>query len=351
MKPTETQMYNALLRRDSSFEGIFVVAVKTTGIFCRPTCHARKPKRENVDFFSSTKDALAHGYRPCKVCSPMVPKGDFPDWIRSLLDQVKNDPTLRLTDYEIRKQKMDPNRVRRWFKTNHKMTFQAYLRSIRLGQAFGRLTKGGKVIDAAFDSGYESLSGFTDAFKKLTGTNPSKSLTKNIIHTYQISTPLGPMIAGAVKEGICLLEFTDRRGFETQLKVLQKRFEAKIVTSSNPLIEILKKQLNEYFDGKRKTFDLPIAAPGTEFQKKVWKALQEIPHGETRSYRDQAIAIGNLKAVRAVAKANGDNRIAIVIPCHRVIGSNGDLVGYAGGLERKKFMLDLEKNLKQEKYN
>lgn len=344
VQPTENQMYKALLERNSSFEGIFVVGVKTTGIFCRPTCHARKPKRENVDFFKSTKEALAHGFRPCKVCSPMIPKGDFPGWIDSLLTKVKNDPTIRLTDYEIRKQKIDPNRLRRWFKTHHKMTFQAYLRSLRLGQAFGRLTKGGKVIDAAFDSGYESLSGFTDAFKKLTGTNPSKSSSKDVIHTYQISTPLGPMIAGAVKEGICLLEFTDRRGFETQLKVLQKRFNAPIVTSVNPLLEKLKKQLEEYFSGKRKKFDLPIAAPGTEFQKKVWKALQDIPHGETRSYRDQAIAVGNAKAVRAVATANGANRIAIIIPCHRVIGSNGELVGYAGGLERKKFMLDLESN-------
>jgi AraC family transcriptional regulator of adaptative response/methylated-DNA-[protein]-cysteine methyltransferase len=343
MRLTDDKMYKALLERNSSFEGIFVVGVKTTGIFCRPTCRAKKPKRENVDFFKSTKEALAHGFRPCKVCSPMIPQGDFPDWIKPLMTQAKTNPTLRLTDYQIRKQKIDPNRVRRWFKTHHKMTFQAYLRSIRLGQAFGRLTKGGKVIDAAFDSGYESLSGFTDAFKKLTGANPSQTNSKNVIYTYQISTPLGPMIAGAVKEGICLLEFTDRRGFETQLKVLQKRFEAPIVTSTTPLLEKLKKQLEEYFAGKRNKFDLPIAAHGSDFQKRVWKALQEIPHGETRSYKDQAIAIGNQKAVRAVAKANGENRIAIIIPCHRVIGSNGDLVGYAGGLERKKFMLDLER--------
>lgn len=342
MRLTDDQMYKALLEKNSSFEGIFVVGVKTTGIFCRPTCTARKPKRENVDFFKTTKDALAHGFRPCKVCHPMKAKGDFPEWMKPLMDLVKENPTVRLNDYEIRKHKIDPNRLRRWFKANHKMTFQAYLRSLRLGQAFGHLTKGGKVIDAAFDSGYESLSGFTDAFKKLTGTNPSKSTSKNIIHAYQITTPLGPMIACSVKDGICFLEFTDRRGFETQIKTLQKRFEAAIVTSSSPLIEKLKKQLDEYFTGKRKDFDIPVSAPGTDFQKKVWQALQKIPYGETRSYQQQAIIVGDKKAVRAVARANGENRIAIVIPCHRVIGSNGNLTGYAGGLERKKFLLDLE---------
>lgn len=343
MRLTDDQKYNALVAKDSSFEGIFIVGVKTTGIFCRPTCTARKPKRENVDFFADTKAALAHGYRPCKVCMPMTAKGDFPEWMKPLMDAIKNDPSARFKDFEIRKHKIDPNRLRRWFKANHKMTFQAYLRSIRLSQAFGHLTKGGKVIDAAFDSGYESLSGFTDAFKKLTGKNPSKTTNNDVIHAYQITTPLGPMIACSVKDGICFLEFTDRRGFETQIKTLQKRFEAAIVTSSSPLIEKLKKQLDEYFAGKRKKFDLPIAAPGTDFQQKVWKALQNIPYGETRSYQQQAIAMGDKKAVRAVATANGANRIAIVIPCHRVIGSNGNLTGYAGGLERKKFLLDLEK--------
>ncbi len=343
MRLTDDQKYKALLEKNSSFEGIFIVGVKTTGIFCRPTCTARKPKRENVDFFPGTKEALAHGFRPCKVCKPMTPKGDFPEWMKPLMKQIKDDPTSRFTDYEIRKHNIDPNRLRRWFKANHKMTFQAYLRSIRLGNAFGHLTRGGKVIDAAFDSGYESLSGFTEAFKKLTGTNPSKTTNKDVIHAYQITTQLGPMIACSVKDGICFLEFTDRRGFETQIKTLQKRFEAPIVTSSSPHIEKLKKQLDEYYTGKRTKFDIPLSVPGTDFQKKVWQMLEAIPYGETRSYRDQAIAIGDKNAVRAVARANGENRIAIVIPCHRVIGSDGKLVGYAGGLERKKFLLDLEK--------
>jgi AraC family transcriptional regulator of adaptative response/methylated-DNA-[protein]-cysteine methyltransferase len=212
MKLNNDQMYKALIERNSSFEGIFFVAVKTTGIFCRPTCTARKPKRENVDFFSSTKEALAHGFRPCKICNPMTPKGDFPTWLKPLMIQIKNNPTARFKDFEIRKHNIDPNRLRRWFKANHKMTFQAYLRSLRLGQAFGHLTQGGRVIDAAFDSGYESLSGFTEAFKKLTGTNPSKSINQDVNHNYQVTPPHGPMIAADVKDGICFIEFTDRSG-------------------------------------------------------------------------------------------------------------------------------------------
>lgn len=167
-------------------------------------------------------------------------------------------------------------------------------------------------------------------------------MNNNVIHTYQMTTPLGPMIAAAVKDGICFLEFIDRRGFETQIKTLQKRFQAPIVTSTNKHIEKLKKQLTEYFDGKRVEFSVPLSAPGTDFQMKAWRALSKIPYGETRSYLDQAVAVGNKKAFRAVARANGENRIAILIPCHRVIGANGKLTGYAGGLERKQFLLDLE---------
>jgi len=340
------KMYKALLNRDKAFEGLFFVAVKTTGIFCRPTCSARKPKRENVEFFANTKEALHHGYRPCKVCLPMTSLGETPDWMKTLMKDISSDLSERFNDASIRRRGLDPNRVRRWFKKNHNMTFQAYLRSLRLGQAFGHISKGGKVIDTAFEHGYESLSGFTDAFKKLTGTSPKISRGTDMISVHQILTPLGPMIAGATKDGICLLEFIDRKGIETQLKSLQKKLEAPLVTSLNSHIKKLKTQLDEYFAGDRRDFDLDLVTPGSDFQKKVWKVLQTIPYGKTRSYKEQAVAVGNPAAVRAVARANGMNRIAIVIPCHRVIGSNGEPVGYAGGVWRKKHLLDLEKNKK-----
>jgi AraC family transcriptional regulator of adaptative response/methylated-DNA-[protein]-cysteine methyltransferase len=167
--------------------------------------------------------------------------------------------------------------------------------------------------------------------------------SKKIISVARILTPLGPMFAGAIDDGVCLLEFTDRRMFETQIQRLRKLVNAELIPGEHAHFAALGRQLDEYFNRKRRQFDIPLVLPGTEFQKSVWAALQKIPYGATQSYEDQAIAIGNPRAVRAVATANGDNRIAIIIPCHRVIAKNGKLAGYGGGLWRKQFLLDLEK--------
>ncbi|MGB5849234.1 MAG: methylated-DNA--[protein]-cysteine S-methyltransferase, partial [Ignavibacteriaceae bacterium] len=146
----------------------------------------------------------------------------------------------------------------------------------------------------------------------------------------------------ATDEGICLLEFVDRRMLETQIKRLKKNLSSEFVPGNNKYFDELSHQLREYFDGERKVFDVPLYIPGTGFQLQVWKELQKIPYGKTRSYKEQAMAINNPKAIRAVARANGDNRIAIIIPCHRVIGNSGELVGYGGGIWRKQYLLKLE---------
>ncbi len=341
--PDNKTMYNALLNKDSSFEGIFFVGVKTTGVFCSPTCTARKPKEENVDFFSSVKEALQYGYRPCKVCHPLQLNGEAPDWLNGLIKEIEEKKITRLTNTDLKKRNIDPARISRWFKKYHGMTFQTYLRLLRVNKAFGQIKYGEKVVESAFNTGYESLSAFTESFKKATGFSPSKSKNKNIISVTRILSPLGPLLAGATEEGICLLEFVDRRMLETQIKRLKKIFDAEFVPGQSKHFDELNKQLKEYFEGKRKDFDLPLLLQGTEFQQKVWKELQKIPFGSTRSYQEQAIALGNPKAIRAVAKANGDNRISIIIPCHRVIGKNGELVGYGGGMWRKQFLLNLEK--------
>ncbi len=340
--PDNDLMYQALLHKDSHFEGIFFVGVKTTGIFCRPTCSARKPKQENVEFFGSTREALLYGYRPCKICHPLGQKGDLPDWLKPLIEEVNTNPEIRLQDCDLKERGIEPNRVRRWFKKHHGMTFQAYVRTLRISQAFGRIKYGEKVIDAAFESGYESLSGFTDSFKKTTGFSPNKSQHNHLITITRILTPLGPMLAGATTEGICLLEFIDRRMLETQLQRLKKLFKTEFIPGANPHFDTLHTQLEEYFAGKRQVFTLPLVVPGTAFQQNVWEVLQRIPYGSTRSYKEQAEILGNPKAIRAVARANGDNRIAIIIPCHRVIGTNGKLVGYGGGVWRKQYLLDHE---------
>lgn len=340
--PDHDTLYAALVNRDSNFEGIFVFGVKTTGIFCRPTCTARKPKRDNIEFFESAHEALLHGYRPCKICTPMQYKGSAPDWLAPLLNEINEAPMIRIKNSDLRTRGLDPSRVNYWFKKHHKMTFQAYLRALRIGQAFGRIKYGEPVTGTAFDSGYDSLSGFTDSFRKTAGFAPSKSPDSQLITTTRILTPLGPMLAGATEEGLCLLEFVDRRMLETQIKRLNRVFQAECVPGFSHHFDDLNRQLEEYFSGKRKEFDLPLAPRGTDFQEKVWQELCTIPYGTTRSYKEQARAIGQPNAVRAVARANGDNRIAILIPCHRVIGADGKLTGYGGGLWRKEYLLNLE---------
>ncbi|MGE5316269.1 MAG: bifunctional transcriptional activator/DNA repair enzyme AdaA [Acidobacteriota bacterium] len=339
---TDEIMYRALVERDASYEGVFFAAIKTTGIFCRPTCGARKPKRENVEFFATPKEAILHGYRPCRLCSPLQKPGETPEAIQALLDELQASPLLRFNDEALRARGIDPATLRRWFKKHHGVTFHAYQRMLRINDAYKKIKGGSSVTDAAFDSGYESMSGFAERYKRALGVPPSASTNARVITMMRLETPLGPMIACSADEGICLLEFTDRRMIETQLSIITKRFKASVIQGATPVLEALKRELAEYFEGARKEFSVPIAAPGTEFQKRVWAELARIPYAATRSYREQARALGMPDAVRAVANANGMNRIAIIIPCHRVIGSDGQLTGYGGGLWRKKWLLDHE---------
>jgi len=340
--PARQEMYSALLNKDLSYEGIFIAAIKTTGIFCRSSCTARKPKEQNVEYYSSCVEALSYGYRPCKICRPLEPLGETPEWIKTLLFEVAQTENIRLKDYQLRERGIEPAKLRRWFKKHHGMTFQAYLRALRLNQAIGRIKHDTSITEIAFNSGYESLSGFGDAFKKLVGVSPKSSRSKTLVTITRILTPLGPMVAGATDKGICLLEFFDRRMLETQLKRLTKLLNASFLPGKHPLFSKLNQQLNNYFAGELKEFNLPLDIPGTDFQKNVWQVLIKIPYAKTRSYQQQAEHINNPKAVRAVAKANGDNRISIIIPCHRVIGKNGSLTGYGGGLWRKQRLLELE---------
>ena len=221
--PAAPVMYNALVRRDEQYEGVFVVGVKTTGIFCRPTCPAKKPHEQNVEFFPTAQHALLSGYRPCRRCRPLHPRGAAPPWIRPLLDRVESSPDVRMKDSDLAALELEPARVRRWFKQHLGMTFQAYQRAMRLGTALDRLRVGEAVTQVAFDHGYESLSGFRDAFRQFFGATPANGTGTTIVTVNRILTPLGPMLSGCTDEGICLLEFMDRRMIETQLKRLRKR--------------------------------------------------------------------------------------------------------------------------------
>jgi len=336
-------MYQASFEKNPEFEGVFWMGVKTTGIFCRPTCTARKPKPENVEFFDNTKDAILKGYRPCKVCKPLENPDETPAEIQKLMDELSADPSLKFKDYDLVKRGLEPANVRRWFLKHHGMTFHAFQRTFKINSAFKKLQQGENVLDVALDNGYESLSGFNDSFKNVFGVSPKNSKMEKIVDLKRIETPLGTMIACANENGICMLEFSDRKALPTEFKDISKHFDANIVQGENPHFKTLEKELEEYFEGKRKDFTVPLAPVGTDFQKNVWEILRTIPYGTTRSYQQQADILGNPKAVRAVANANGLNKISIIIPCHRVIGSNGTLTGYGGGIWRKQKLLELEK--------
>ncbi len=342
-KKTINTYYTALLERNQQFVGIFFVGVKTTSVFCIATCRARKPKLENVEFYTTFKEALDNGYRPCKICKPTENANKAPKQIELAIQLVKENPKEKITDYQLRQKGISPDVVRRWFNKHYGMTFQAYQRMYRINNAYQELKKGKNTTHTAFDSGYESLSGFGYTFKKMIGKSPKNSNEKNIILISRLTTPLGAMFACATEKGICLLEFVDRRMLETEFRDLQKRLNAKILTGENKHIIQVKKEIAEYFEGTRKTFDVKLDTPGTDFQQSVWNALQEIEFGTTTTYQTQAEKINNPKAIRAVAAANGYNRISIIIPCHRVIGKNGKLTGYGGGIERKKWLIEHER--------
>lgn len=343
MEITDQIMYEASFKKDSSFEGIFWMAVKTTGIFCRPTCTARKPKFENVEFFFNTKDAILKGYRPCKVCKPLENPEVTPEYIKVLLQEISEDPSLKLRDYDLVKRGLEPATVRRWFLKHHGITFHTFQRMSKLNAAFKKLQQGKPVTEVAFDTGYESLSGFNESFKNIFGVSPKNNKIEKIIDLKRIETMLGTMIACADENGVCLLEFSDRKALPTELKNISRHLNANIVQGENPHFMTLEKELCEYFEGRRTAFTVPLSPVGTSFQKQVWDILQKIPYGMTRSYQEQADILGNPKSVRAVANANGLNKISIIIPCHRVIGSNGQLTGYGGGIWRKQKLLELEK--------
>ncbi len=336
--------YNAILRKDSAFEGVFITAVKTTGIFCRPVCRARKPKPENIVFYDSVKEAILNGYRPCKICKPLEHADQTPGFVREVLQELHQNPHTKINDYALRQRGTDPDQLRRWFKKHHHLTFHAYQRMLRINYAYSKIAMGESVTHAAFDSGYQSLSGFNDRFRSYFGRAPSHLKDKTVIQMTRFTTPLGPMVACATGQGVCLTEFTDRKMLETELKQLEKLLNAIVLPGSNSHLEQLQTELVEYFEGRLRQFSVPLHTPGTPFQQSVWNALREIPYGETRSYKQQAVFLQQPTAVRAVAAANGCNRISILIPCHRVIGDKGHLTGYGGGLPRKKWLLDFEKN-------
>jgi AraC family transcriptional regulator of adaptative response/methylated-DNA-[protein]-cysteine methyltransferase len=223
------------------------------------------------------------------------------------------------------------------------MTFQAYYRARRLGLALREVQHGGRVSEARNGSGYGSESGFRDAFTRIFGQPPSAAKEKGTLIAERIETPLGSMLAIADDEGLRLLEFVDRRSLERELSILRSRLRTNVVPGQHRDLNAISAQVTDYFSGKNLEFDVPVAPVGSDFQLRAWEILRSIPVGETRSYSWMAKKLGDVEMRRAVGRANGENMICIVIPCHRVIRADGSLCGYGGGLWRKKWLLDHEK--------
>ncbi len=343
--PPAPEMIRAFIGRDSNYEGVFYTGVKTTRIFCRPTCPAKKPKIKNVEFFADGKAAMFAGYRPCRRCRPLESGSKPTPLVERLRKAVESSPAGRLSDADLGAMGIDPSTARRQFKKHFGMTFHAYHRASRMGHALHRVRAGGPVIEAQLDGGYESGSGFRSAFARLFGAPPAHASQAGCFLARWLETPLGAMLALADDAGLHLLEFTDRRGLEREILQLRKRTKRAIVPGNHPHLETIARELAEYFAGTRSVFTVPLAPHGSEFQQKVWCELGRIPPGTTRSYSEMAARLNNPAAVRAVGRANGSNCLAIVIPCHRVIRADGNLCGYAGGLRRKEWLLDHERRM------
>jgi AraC family transcriptional regulator of adaptative response/methylated-DNA-[protein]-cysteine methyltransferase len=342
-------MRRAFARKDSAFDGTFFVAVKSTSIFCRPVCRAKPPKPENVEFFATAQDALRHGYRACKLCHPLEPVSGRSSVVSRLIQLVDEDPSRRLGEAHLTALGVDPSTARRQFRARCGMTFAAYQRSRRMGAALREVRQGGSVTFAQVGAGFESSSGFRRAFAHLFGTAASRSDDVALLTADWIPTPLGAMLAIAGDAGIVLCDFVDRKGLETAMGRLRVRFRSKaqpaaIVPGEHAHLASLRTELSEYFAGTRQSFTVPLAPRGTAFELKAWERLRTISFGQTRSYGEQAIAMGCPQAVRAVGRANGMNYLSILIPCHRVIGAGGELTGYGGGLARKRWLLNHERS-------
>ena len=344
MTRDDDTLYAALIARDPSYEGFAFVGVKTTGIFCRLTCPARKPKRGNVVFFGTCEDAQGAGFRPCLRCRPLDRQRPASSALEALRERLKAEPERRWSPADLKALGYDPSTVRRAFQRKYGVTFAQYARSQRLGLAVSRLQQGGSVMDAQLDSGYESGSGFREAITKLVGDAPVRATERPILTAQWLDTPIGAMLAIVDDAGVHLLEFADRTALPTEINRLRTR-TGPICFGAHPMLDALGRQVERYFSGQSSAFDVPVAQRGSAFEAAAWDALRQIPVGDTRSYGEIARLMGRPDAARAVARANGANQVAIIVPCHRVIGADGSLTGYGGKLWRKKWLLEHERRM------
>lgn len=341
--PDTATLYQALLQRDPAYDGRAYVGVSSTGVFCRLTCPARKPRPENCTFYASVGACIQAGFRACRRCHPMAPAAEADPAVKTLLAALCERKGHRWSEPDIIRMGLDPSTVRRAFNRQFGMTFLEMARLERLRNAHVALSGGGKVIEAQIDAGFGSANAFREAFARLMGKPPGSFSTEALVRADYIDTPLGAMIALGDPTHLHLLEFADRKALPAELRRMHQIFKGRIGFGRHAPLDRLAAELDAYFSGRGARFSVPLAFHGSDFTKAVWHALVEIPAGEIRSYSEIARDIGRPSAVRAVARANGANQIALVVPCHRVLGADGSLTGYGGGLWRKQKLIEIER--------
>ncbi|KKX34453.1 trifunctional transcriptional activator/DNA repair protein Ada/methylated-DNA--[protein]-cysteine S-methyltransferase [Rhizobium sp. LC145] len=344
-RPNDDLLYEALIARDPAYEGFAYAAVRTTGIFCRLTCPARKPKRENTAFYGTIAECLEAGFRPCIRCKPMLKLGGVDPVVSKLLQALDAEPERRWSEDDIGALGIDPSTARRAFKRQFGMSFLEIARLRRMGKAAEMLASGESVIDTQLDAGYSSGSGFRSAITKLFGAAPANLRDKTLLRADWIETPIGPMMAIADSHALHLLEFAERKALPAEIRKLQRYTGSGIAMGRHPPIDQIEAELTAYFNGEDRGFQTRLAGHGSPFQRRVWEALRAIPTGGMRTYGALAMELDAPSSTRAVAGANGANQIAIVIPCHRVLGADGSLTGYGGGLWRKRWLLEHERRM------
>ncbi len=340
---TDDVLYDALLARSPAYESFAYVGVRTTGVFCRLTCPARKPKRENCVFFATREQALDAGYRPCLRCRPMEPAPQASATVPRLESLLVTDPAKRWDERELESLGIDASTARRAFRARHGVTFLQAARAQRLGAAATRLATGAAVVEAQHDAGFESASGFRAAFAKLLGAAPARAPRLALLCAARIATPIGTMVAIADESALHLLEFANRTALPRELRRLVARTRSSIRFGRSGIVDSIERELAAYFAGSSTRFETPLMRHGSAFERSVWDALERIAPGTTTSYGAIAAALGHRDAARAVARANGTNQIAIVVPCHRVVAADGALTGYGGKLWRKRWLLAHER--------
>jgi len=329
----------AVQRRDRAFDGRFVTGVLTTGIYCRPSCAARHPKRENVRFFASGGEAEAAGLRPCLRCKPDEVARDAEAMTRALalIEASEAPPSLDTLAEAVG---YSPFHFHRLFKRATGVTPADYARGLRAKRAEAALVENERITDAIYDAGYSGPARFyADAGRRL-GMTPSAwrdGGRGETIRWATADTDLGTMLVAATAKGICRLSFDEDES------ALRRRFPKAMIEHGGADMAELVRRTVAAVNAPEKPHDLPLDVHGTAFQEAVWRELQRIPAGETRTYAQIAAAVGRPAAVRAAGTANGDNNVAVLIPCHRVIRTDGTLGGYAYGLERKEKLLRREK--------